>query len=376
MPPQRTRNSDPVVEKPGDKLAIHGRQLTRMVDMFWCPNELLTLGKKLHSMSAQAELNLQNTASEKTKELLVLLDKLNTLDPELMTRLTQGGLNVALALMRDARKQLSSGQSNAKSEDMRKVKENIGKWQDWTPPMPDSDDMAQRGLNHDGCAYELSEPTLNWENEEARTQFKSFGNPAMDPSAWGRFLRPHGQYDPTRPSLGLLRGELLVRAGKAILLSPATANTRSATPGTGSSMGTRGKRRHGTIGLAKSYQLTEVTPAFIAYVAVVVRHALTSDEFFSENCAGFDYIEFYTQIREFLEAPKYRHRSAALLKWWNEQIFSDYKLLGTNAPSNRRQNGTLASLEAELEEELDNDNGNGGRGVNGGGEGESWGSSQ
>ncbi|KAG9097538.1 hypothetical protein FRC06_007446 [Ceratobasidium sp. 370] len=134
--------------------------------MFWCPNELLMLGKKLHSMSTQAELNLRNTASEKTKELLVLLDKLNTLDPELITHLTQGGLNAAPALMRVARKQLSSGQSNTKSEDMRKVNENIRKWRDWMPPMPDSDDKAQRGLNHNGCAYELSEPTLNWENKE------------------------------------------------------------------------------------------------------------------------------------------------------------------------------------------------------------------
>ncbi|KAG9095006.1 hypothetical protein FRC06_010237 [Ceratobasidium sp. 370] len=363
MPPQRTRDANATLERPGDKLAINGRRLTRMVNMFWCPNELLALGRRLHGMNAQAELNLRNTASDKTKELLVLLDELNTLDPDLMTRLTQAGSNTSI-LMRDAKKQLSEGQSNAKSEDMRKVKDNIGKWWDWTPPMPDLDDKAQRGMNHEGCAYRLSEPTLDWGNEDAKTQFMSFGNPAMDPSAWGRFLRPYGEYDATRPSVGLLKGELLVKAGKAILLSPATANARSTTPGTGNSTSARGNRRRGTIGLAKSYQLTAVTTAFIAYVAVVVRHALTSDEFFSENCGGFDYIEFYTQIREYLEAPKYRRRSAELLKWWNEQIFSDYKLLGTSAPSNRRHTGTLASLEAELEEEEEEaDNGdNGGDG--------------
>ncbi|KAG9073540.1 hypothetical protein FS749_015027 [Ceratobasidium sp. UAMH 11750] len=359
MPPRRTSGTGTTPEKPEDNLAVNARRLTRMINMFWCPNELLVLGKRLHGMNAQAELNLRNTASDKTKELLALLDELNTLDPELMTRLTQASSNTASILMRDAKKQLSEGQSNAKSEDMRKVKEHIGKWWDWTPPMPDLDDKAQRGMNHEGCAYRLSEPTLDWGNEEVKIQFMSFGNPAMDPSAWGRFLRPYGEYDASRPSVGLLKGELLVKAGRAILLSPATANTRLTIPGTGNSTGTRGKRRRGTIGLAKSYQLTEVTPAFIAYVAVVVRHALTSDEFFSENCGGFDYIEFYTEIREYLEAPKYRRRSAELLKWWNEQMFSDFKLLGTSAPSNRRQNGTLASLEAELEEEAENDN-NGG----------------
>ncbi|KAG8728414.1 hypothetical protein FRC10_004997, partial [Ceratobasidium sp. 414] len=164
--------------------------------------------------------------------------------------------------------QLSEGQSNAKSEDMHKVKEHIGKWRDWVPPMPDMDYKAQRGLNHEGCAYQLLEPTLEWEDEDIKTQFISFGNPAMDPSAWGRFLRPYGKYDATRPSLSLLKGEPLVKAGKAILLSPATANTCSTIPG-GSSAGTQGKQRCETIGLAKSYKLTEVTPAFIAYVAVV-----------------------------------------------------------------------------------------------------------
>ncbi|KAG9091929.1 hypothetical protein FRC06_000324 [Ceratobasidium sp. 370] len=355
MPPRRTGNTNDALEKPEDKLAINGRRLTRMVNMFWCPNELLALGRRLQGMNGQAVLNLRNTASEKTKELLVLLDELNALDPELMTRLTQAGSNASV-LMRDAKKQLSEGQSNAKSEDMRKVKEHIGKWWDWAPPMPDLDNKVQRGLNHEGCAYQLSEPRLDWKNEEVKTQFMSFGNPAMDPSAWGRFLRPYGEYDATRPSVGLLKGELLVKAGKAILLSPATANARLTIPGTSNSTGARGKRRRGTIGLAKSYQLTAVTTAFIAYVAVVVRHALTSDEFFSENCGGFDYIEFYTQIREYLEAPKYKRRSAELLKWWNEQMFSDYKLLGTSAPSNRRQNGTLASLEAELAEEEEADN--------------------
>ncbi|QRV90229.1 hypothetical protein RhiJN_18247 [Ceratobasidium sp. AG-Ba] len=347
----RTTTTETVVEKPEDMLAINGRRLTRMVNMFWCPIEVLGLAKRLHGMSAQNELNFRNAANAKTKELLLIVDELNRLDPELMTRLSQGGTGAAPALMRDTRKQLSTGQTNAKAEDMRKVKEHIGKWYEWKEPMPDMDQKEQRGLNHEGCAYMLSEPKMDWEDIEVRTKFMRFGDPAMDPSAWPRYLRLDGVYNPARSSDGLLKGPLMVKAARAILLSPTVANnTRLDVPGIAPSTGARGKRRRGVIGIAKTYQITEVTTAFIAYVAVVVRHALTSDETFSENCGGFDYVEYYTQLREFLDAPKYKRRAALLVAWWNEQIFSDCKAIGMTASTNRRHNGTLAELEAELEE--------------------------
>lgn len=49
-----------------------------------------------------------------------------------------------------------------------------------------------------------------------------------------------------------------------------------------------------------------------------VRHSLTSDEVFSDTCSGFNYVEFYDQIREFLESPRFEQISAALIEWWNE----------------------------------------------------------
>ncbi|QRV80199.1 hypothetical protein RhiJN_08214 [Ceratobasidium sp. AG-Ba] len=354
MPPARraTAAVEAVAEKPEDKLAINGRQLTRLVDMFWCANEVLALAKRLHGMSSQAELNLRNTANDNTKRLFVLIDALNGLDPELMAKLTECGAGTAPIVMRDTRKQLSGGQTNAKAEDMRKVKQYIGNWWDWSEPMPDMDHKHLRGLNHEGCAYMLSEPSLDWSDLEKRTQFMKYGNPAMDPSAWPRYLRSDGEYDSTRSSVGLLKGPLLVKAARAILLSPSAANTRLDVPGAATAhTGTRGKRRRGIIGIAKSYQIAEVTTAFIAYVAVVVRHALTSDETFSENCGGFDYVEYYTQLREFLDAPRFKRRSALLLAWWNEQVFGDCRLTGVAASTSRRHDGTLAELDAELEED-------------------------
>lgn len=142
------------------------------------------------------------------------------------------------------------------------------------------------------------------------------------------------------------------QAARAILFSPSAAKDPATTTTTrvGGARGHSIKRR-GTIGIAKSYQLTEVTAPFIAYVAVVVRHSLTSDEVFSDTCSGFNYVEFYDQIREFLESPRFEQISAALIEWWNEQLFSGYQFGQPTLPSDRRNNGTLASLEAQLEGE-------------------------
>ncbi|KAG8793968.1 hypothetical protein FRC12_001027 [Ceratobasidium sp. 428] len=241
---------------------------------------------------------------------------------------------------------------------MRKLKQKVGKWWNWSEPMPDRDQKELRGLNHEGCAYMLSEPTLDWSNAEKRIQFRQFGNPAMDPSAWPRYLRLDGEYNPSRPSAGLLKGSLMVKArrqqlaGRAIILSPAAGNTRLDAPGAvATHTGARGKRRRGMTGIAKAYQITGVTTAFMAYTAVAVRHALTSDEVRSEKCGGFDYVEYYTQLREYLDAPRFQRRSAVLLAWWNEQIFSDCQITSTTASTSYRHNGRLAQLDAELEEE-------------------------
>ncbi|KAG9076291.1 hypothetical protein FRC06_009585 [Ceratobasidium sp. 370] len=319
-------------------LAIISRPLTRCIDMFWCPTELLSLGRKIARMDGQAELALQAAASPKDKRMLALLDKLNDLDPTVVVRLVQGG-SFTGPLTRDAKKQLRTGQSDGKSEDMRKVKIVIGTWRNWDPPLPGPDEKVNRGLAHVECAYLLSDQSVNWENQDSRNQFILYGNPPMRASAWGRFLWPWGQYNPDRVSDGLLKSELMVKAARAILFSPAASKNLQV----GATTGARGHRRRGPIGIAKSYDLTAVTPAFLAYVAVVLRHALTADETFGDSCGGFNYIDFYEQIRDYLERPS--------------QLFSEYNLGQIPAPFDNGVNGTLAGLEAEMEADEEAQNG-------------------
>jgi hypothetical protein len=49
---------------------------------------------------------------------------------------------------------------------MRKVKILIGSWKEWDPPLPDADEKINRGLKHIQCAYYLSDPSIDWDDEE------------------------------------------------------------------------------------------------------------------------------------------------------------------------------------------------------------------
>ncbi|KAF8760124.1 hypothetical protein RHS01_02137 [Rhizoctonia solani] len=84
--------------------------------------------------------------------------------------------------------------------------------------------------------------------------------------------------------------------------------------------------RGGIIGIAKAYNLTKITPAFIAYVAVVVHHALTTEDKFSEICGGFNYGVYYVEIRTFLESQKFASRAKVLVDWWNKRLFGSYNM--------------------------------------------------
>ncbi|KAG8754404.1 hypothetical protein FRC11_006684 [Ceratobasidium sp. 423] len=325
-------------------LARSGRQMTRLVDMFWSVDDVLLFSKKWHRMSVNDRLTFKESADESKLRILALSLKLIELEPKVIESLCQGGRH-SDALWKYTRIKLGIGETNGRSEDMCKAREELPQWEKFDPPLGLN---ATRGLAHRRCAYYLSSPEMDWNNETVVMRFMSYGLPAMDPSDWPRFFWPGGVCNLERPSEGLLRGELLIKAAISILLSPASARLptdyQTATP---AHTPARGQRR-GLIGLAKTYKLTEITPAFIAYVAIVVRHSLTSDGEFREICGGFDYVDFYNQVREFLEKPQYAQWSAALIQYWNAEIFKGYQL-GLTTPPERRKNGTLSKLTAELQ---------------------------
>ncbi|QRV72169.1 hypothetical protein RhiJN_00183 [Ceratobasidium sp. AG-Ba] len=338
-----TRSTRPSTTAEQDALAVLGRRLTRTVDMWWSGGDVVATGKEMDAMTDDELLaEMRESAVGKKARAIILVDHINTWEPGFFERLNRAGPHTAAAA-RDAKTQLNDGQSNGRSEDARKVREVMPKWRSWSPPLGD---RLSRGLGHPECAKFLAPPTLDFDNEEVANKFVNDGEPAMTPEVWGSYMWAEGKFDRQHPSVGMLDGELLHLAASAILFSPSSSIPETIQ----AAGGARGlTRRRGPIGLAKKYNMQEVNPAFIAYVACVTRHALTTPKNFSEVCDGFSYTKFYYLVRNVLESPKYQCWAKGLIARWNEKLFAGYEF-GLNAVTPTDQpNAILNLLDAELE---------------------------
>ncbi|KDN35425.1 hypothetical protein RSAG8_11602, partial [Rhizoctonia solani AG-8 WAC10335] len=247
----------------------------------------------------------------------------------------------------NVRDKLSDGRTGAKAEDNGKVKHALPHMREWVPSLKD-EPKEMRGLSHPECAFFLSPITVDWDDEEQKRQFREFSNPPMVASHWPRLLYPNGQGNCNKPPEGLLQGELLVKAAKVILESPSsvlpTINTRP------------GAVRRGRKGVGAKYQLTHITPRFLAYVAVVTRFAVSAEEAFSDDGGIFNYVDFYEQVCEYFEAPRFQAQAQVLIAWWNRKLFPNSIHHGdaANGPE-AIQDGMLSLLDAELEAAAEGD---------------------
>ncbi|KAG9083837.1 hypothetical protein FRC06_004352 [Ceratobasidium sp. 370] len=291
---------------------------------------------------------LTRFGSPRRKRQLALVKEFVRLEPAMLTQICSARRSESSTALAYASKMLAKGQTNCRSEDARKVRLALALWRKWDPPL-DPEDKASRGLGHQGTGFELSTLDVNWNNIEERTKFVSEGNPPMDEFSLGRFCYPNGEGDKLRPWVNAFQGELLLKGAEAILFSPKVSKSSVDMDG-----GARGRRRtvltkRGPIGLAKKYKVKEITAPFIAYVVVMVRQALTSDETFQEVCSGFDYTVFYDEVRQFLEEPKYAVVSKNLLEWWNRELLSRYPAdIAGSSRAERREHGMLAALDNVL----------------------------
>ncbi|KAJ1300507.1 hypothetical protein OPQ81_005320 [Rhizoctonia solani] len=207
--------------------------------MFFCTTALLNLEKKLTVWTNKNEPTRQ--ASDKKKRLHLVLEELLRLEPTIVQRLQTAPSNYRRTVNRDTANSLSKGQSNGRSEDMRKMANLMNDERVWSwGPLPGSLRRKElRGLNHEGDCW----------------------------------LRQ-------------------------------------------------------------------------------VRHALTSDKVFDETSNGFNYPAFYDGIKQYLDAPSFASRAAALIEWWNRKIFGDI-YFGPEEPQESQEFGTLAALLAEVEGDCD-----------------------
>ncbi|KAG9121759.1 hypothetical protein FRC07_002154 [Ceratobasidium sp. 392] len=346
MPPGRDHD-DEDTSPDSAKLMIHSRQMTRLGHMYWSAATVVKRAKVWQRKDEVQRKTLEDSASDDEKHIYALIKLLSKLEPDVVAELARGGRG-SRTLSKHTEDQLSKGQSNAKAEDMRKVRYLLVVWEAWTPPLS-AEDQSTRGLNHPRTAFYLASLDVTWENEEERRKFMN-GETEISELDFPRLCYPKGEGDPDKPWVGAFCGELLIKGARAIIFSPASSKDNRPVAVVG---GARGHRRaaksRGPIGLAKRYDMTEVTIPFIAYVTVVVRHSLTSDKEYSDDASGFDYELFYNEIREYLEDPKHTRVAALVIKLWNDELFGQFKRRRAAGEGRAGHGGTRARLDAALE---------------------------
>ncbi|KAF8756043.1 hypothetical protein RHS01_04931 [Rhizoctonia solani] len=284
------------------------------------------------TMSADEKKSFKATLPQDQKRVFSLLEKILEEDSTLIERVMRAPWEHTAALTCDLKKLLGDGQSNGRSEDMGKVSREMPGWEAmaWDPPL---------GINPSVvCFISNAQSSLR--------QFNMTGSIQTTPLQFPRHLwLSNGDfYDPQRPSDGLLQGEILICRVLHNVFPHLCQNDEcvhySNQRGTWMLLQAL---EGGIIGLAKVYNLTKVTPAFIASTTLLQPRG----DFFGNLWAGSITESTNNQIRTFLEAPRFASRAKVLLDWWNKRLFGSYNM-GMHT-LNEGGVSTLDELDAEAE---------------------------
>ncbi|KZV77411.1 hypothetical protein PENSPDRAFT_747135 [Peniophora sp. CONT] len=213
---------------------------------------------------------------------------------------------------------LDVGRKQTRTEDRGTVNNDAVDWIDHFK-LPAS--KGDRGFKNEGCGRYLCPANLDWDDPSVREQLVRDGSLH---NRYPRFLWPSGPdgFNVGNYWSGFCRGELLVKAVTAILLSRSSA---------------RGKGKSTRKGNAELYDVEYIDFPIIADVAMLLQFALhtqanfsagpgqlgeaITDKFRAKARNEWPYRLFYYQIMHDLEVTMDEEDRAALLKWWNELIF-------------------------------------------------------
>ncbi|CDO74305.1 hypothetical protein BN946_scf184839.g11 [Trametes cinnabarina] len=229
---------------------------------------------------------------------------------------------------------LDRGRVSVRSTDLNSVKLAIAGWRTFNPPIPLDRSASKdlRGFNHPGCGKLLCPAKWDWSDENVRNGLHNCSAKYRLSAANlpNMLWEDERICDPKDMFKGFGRGPLLVTALRHSLLGPKVATAPS-----GTKIAARKPK-------AQVYRIRSITPGCIAYAAVLVHFALSSQETFNATGHGckFNYEMFYQAIIQTIEELMLERERHALLAWWNGQIF--------NAQYN---------LEAELEDEEEEEDG-------------------
>ncbi|KAG9092578.1 hypothetical protein FRC06_011866 [Ceratobasidium sp. 370] len=315
-----------------DEYGITARLLTRIHNANWEPFAVVNAGVTLIALGTEAAEAEYASATVKKRALYDLFYIICDRIPGFAD--TGDWAKV--------RGHLDNGKGAARSEDNHTLKGALPKWMKWDPPLRPKT-KTDRGLNHPGCARCLAPISVDSHDEVQRDNFIIRQDPPMTATQrWPAFLYPNLNGDVNNMAEGLLRGELLVKAARAIIFLASMANAEE-----------EPDHQSNRKSKADTYGMTTVTPGFLAYIAVGVRYTLSSETTFMNTGGLFNYERFYNDIVNYLNQPACKVDTNKLIEWWNIQLFPPKEANPAEEPE-----GMLAELirQAEARRALEPDN--------------------
>ncbi|CCO34434.1 hypothetical protein BN14_08532 [Rhizoctonia solani AG-1 IB] len=203
---------------------------------------------------------------------------------------------------------LEKGKDSARTEDNHALKIALPNWKldgkEWDPPL-NAKTKDDCGLSHPVCAKLLAPISVKWDNQEERNNFRIHYNPLItETQHWPAFMYLGYEGDIQDLAKGLLRSEIL--AARTLLYPPTFAN-KDDKPDHRSNRRTK----------ADVYGVKNITPSFLAYVAVAVRFTLSLESVFLLRGGLFNYERFYNDIMAYLNDPIFKPNTDELIEWWN-----------------------------------------------------------
>ncbi|KAF8437720.1 hypothetical protein L210DRAFT_3546765 [Boletus edulis BED1] len=315
--------SNKLIRTPIHSWVREGRVIRRLVSIADLVTDLIAeYDRRLMLVDDSEDIELVESTDEEQRTFRSL-KKLLTWSPTLKNTMPS---HTELALVCY---ELKKGADGARADDTNSLKHSVANWLNEQQPPPSPllpvNDKQGRGFDHDLTGSLLCPIDFNWLDIPIRTAIRDY-HPryAVTAHMWPSFLYAKGRGDPESPSEGLFKGELLVRAFRCIFTSPGSSRREIENDAAIEPQGPPSKRQRTRCDVAGLLKMRSVQPRAIAYIAVQVRFALSSNAFWTLKDDNFDYEIFYHNIVDWFELPTSAAKSQEidrLLRWWNRMIF-------------------------------------------------------
>ncbi|KAG6379161.1 hypothetical protein JVT61DRAFT_11601 [Boletus reticuloceps] len=250
-------------------------------------------------------------------------------------------------------RELNQGADSSRGDDAASLKRSVIHWLKVAFPHAkaglEPDEKTGRGFDHDLTGRLLCPVDYNWEDDQQRAAICDFHPDFLvTADSWPAFLYEGERYDSQKPTEGLFKNALLLKAFKHVFTSPTSALKTDIVqkPLPRSEKPQKRDERRTRRPVASKLGMTSISPRAIAYIAVQLRFALSDCGSWRITDGEFNHCDFYNNIIAFFENTGTADRKTTIqdiLFWWNRQVLGR-EYMSVYRPRNTKNLSVALSL--------------------------------